>query len=86
MIRGVNKLGRSPLQYTACHGFHEAVEHIYKFIDGGSMVNILYGRDRGITPIFEAIKRDNMTLFDFLNKGARVNVKINGPGMRGRFD
>ncbi|KAL6244525.1 hypothetical protein RBB50_008767 [Rhinocladiella similis] len=87
LINGVDKAGRSPLQYAAYRGFHEAAEHIYEFMEGTSMINTPYERGGGITPIFEAIRRGNKTLFNFLlDKGARVDIKIDSPSMRGRFD
>lgn len=61
MIRGVDKLGRTALKYAACHGFHEEAEHISESMDGASMINILCGRDGGIIPILEAVKRDDIS-------------------------
>lgn len=87
LIRGVDLEGRSPLQYAARLGFHEAAECIYDFMDGASQIDVPYRRDGGITPLFEAVKRDNRTLFDFLlAKGARVDIRIDSPGMHDRFD
>lgn len=87
LVKGVDKAGRSPLHYAAYCGFHEAAEHVYEFMEGASMIDTPYGRGGGITPIFEAIRRDNKTLFDFfLDKGARIDIRIDSPGMQSRFD
>jgi ankyrin repeat protein len=56
-------------------------------MDGPSMIDVPYKRVGGVTPIFEAVRRDNITLFNFLlGKGARLDIKIDSPGMRDRFD
>ncbi|OAL21174.1 hypothetical protein AYO22_08137 [Fonsecaea multimorphosa] len=87
LIRGVDQAGRSPLQYAASRGFHEAAECIYEYMDGPRWLNVPYDRDGGITPIFESVKRDNKTLFNFLlSKRAKIDIRIDSPGMRNRFD
>ena len=87
LVQGVDGKGRSPLQFAARGGYHEAAQFIYQYMDGPRWINHPYANEGGITPIFDAIRRDNKTLFNFLlEKGARVDIKIDSPGMRNHFD
>lgn len=86
LASGVDTEGRSPLQYAAYKGFHDVAELMFDYMDAAQWVNEPYGLEH-TTPVFETVRRNHKIFFNMLlNKGARVDVKVDSPAHAERFD